>query len=300
MATSQKSRHRRPSRSSDRSPRLVEPVLDPSWQSPYTPTPVERQNNVAAVRRFAWRQRLPWTVVAVLVVVSLASLSVVSLWFAALALVCALVYAGDVRRTFVSNERRSRNLADLVMAHFNTGGSRVEHERLATLAGRLTATFGVDNVEVKIVEDSTYNAALVPRGETLCLLVTSALMSDFELIELEGVIAHCFARHRLGLLARECAASVTRSRESRQRELAGEGSTFRADEVAAATIRYPLGLAGALRKCAQQTVTPDSFFASPDFGRWRWVFFNQRSDYPETDMTSLDDPELRARALEEW
>lgn len=238
--------------------------------------------------------------VVALLVAGLVALSTVSLWFVAVALVCALAYAGDLRRTIASNDRRARNLADTVMAHFKTGGSRIDHERLITLVGRLTATFGVDSVDVRIVEDSTYNAALVPQGESLCLLVTTAIMSDFELIELEGVIAHCFARHRLGLLARECAASIARSSEPKQRELAGEGSTFRADEVAAATIRYPLGLAGALRKCARQTVAPDSFFASTDYGRWRWVFFNQRSDHPETDITSLDDPELRARALEEW
>lgn len=300
MATSQKSRHRRPSRSSDRSPRHVEPVLDPSWQSPYTPTTEERQNNLASVRRYAWRQRTPWTIVATVVVVALGALSTFAIWFAALAVVCALAYAIDLRRAVASSDRRARTLGDVVLAQFSTGGSRIDHERLDTLVGRLTATFGVEDVETRIVEDATYNAALVPQGESLCLLVTTAIMNDFELIELEGVIAHCFARQRLGLVARECAASLVKSSEQKRRELAGVGASFRADQVAAATIRYPLGLAGALRKCARQVASGDSFFASANYGRWRWVFFNQRSDSPETDLTSLDDPELRARALEEW
>ena len=32
------------------------------------------------------------------------------------------------------------------------------------------------------------------------------MMRDFELIELEGVVAHCLARQRLGLLERESLA----------------------------------------------------------------------------------------------
>jgi len=61
---------------------------------------------------------------------------------------------------------------------------------------RLSATFGVDNVSALIVEESGYNAALVPSGAKYSLFVTNALMSDFELIELEGVVAHCLARER--------------------------------------------------------------------------------------------------------
>ena len=55
----------------------------------------------------------------------------------------------------------------------------------------------------------------------------------------------------------------------------GTGEAYRADEVAAASIRYPLGLAGALRKCARQELARNSFFASPTYAQWRWIFFNQ-------------------------
>ncbi len=151
-----------------------------------------------------------------------------------------------------------------------------------------------------IVADPTYNAALVPDGSKFSLFVTSALMQDFELIELEGVVAHCLARQRLGLLERESLASVLTMGDEARAALAGSGQTYRADEVAAASIRYPLGLAGALRRCARQPVVSDSFFASSTYVNWRWVFFDCRSDRAQSDLSDLDDVELRARALEEW
>ena len=86
---------------------------------------------------------------------------------------------------------------------FKAGGTSVDRQRLVTVLDRLTATFGVDGVSAFIVEESGYNAALVPNGTALSMFVTSAMMRDFELIEIEGVVAHCLARHRLGLLSRE-------------------------------------------------------------------------------------------------
>jgi hypothetical protein len=125
-------------------------------------------------------------------------------------------------------------------------------------------------------------------------------MQDFALIELEGVVAHCLARQRLGLIERESLAAVSSLSDDVRQNLAGKGQAYRADEVAAASIRYPLGLAGALRKCAGQSVHSDSFFVSPTYAQWRWVFFDQWSDRLESDLGDLDDAELRARALEEW
>jgi hypothetical protein len=150
------------------------------------------------------------------------------------------------------------------------------------------------------VSDSGYNAALVPNGTGLSFFVTDALMADFELIELEGVVAHCLARHRLGLLARESVAAVATSNDEARRVLAGAGTAYRADEVAAAAIRYPLGLAGALHKCARQVLANDSFFASSTYAQWRWIWFDIWSDAKTSDLSNLDDVELRALALEEW
>ena len=73
----------------------------------------------------------------------------------------------------------------------------------------------------------------------------------------------------------------------------------RGDEVAAAAIRYPPGLAGALRKCAGENLSSTSFFAGTTYAQWRWIWFNIWSDR-EHDLSDLDDVELRARALEEW
>jgi hypothetical protein len=164
----------------------------------------------------------------------------------------------------------------------------------------LAATFGVDHVSAFIVSEQGYNATLVPDGDKYSLFVTSALMQDFELIELEGVVAHCLARQRLGLLERESVAAVSTISDEARQNLAGRGQAYRADEVAAASIRYPLGLAGALRKCARQEIASDSFFASSTYAEWRWVFFDQWSDRRVSDLGDLDDAELRARALEEW
>jgi len=62
----------------------------------------------------------------------------------------------------------------------------------------------------------------------------------------------------------------------------------------------PLGIAGALHRCARQVLASDSFFASPTYAQWRWIWFDIWSDQKGTDLSNLDDPELRALALEEW
>jgi hypothetical protein len=98
---------------------------------------------------------------------------------------------------------------------------------------------------------------------------------------------------------RESVAAVAVSNEESRRTLAGAGLAYRADEVAAAAIRYPPGLAGALRKCANEQVSSTSFFAGTTYAQWRWVWFNMWSGRP-SDLSDLDDVELRARALEEW
>jgi Zn-dependent protease with chaperone function len=221
-------------------------------------------------------------------------------WLPAVGVILALVYAWDLRRVVATYAQRGQTLGAKFLAQFTPGGDAVERSRLVTVLDRLAATFGVDNVSAFIIRDPGYNAVLVPDGAKFSLFVTSSLMQDFELIELEGVVAHCLARQRLGLLDRESLAAVTTMSDDARRSLAGGGMAYRADEVAAASIRYPLGLAGALRKCARQQLAADSFFSTPTYAQWRWVFFNQWSDQRERDLGDLDDVELRARALEEW
>lgn len=300
MATKQRPRSRRPHVSRDLGPRYVAPVLDPNWHNPYTPSMAERHENERALRRFAFRRRLPQTILVGVVALALIVGVVVVPWLPVVGVVVALVYAWDLRRVVATYAERGRTLGATFLAQFAPGGDAVERSRLVTVLDRLAATFGVDNVSAFIIRDAGYNAALVPDGAKFSLFVTSALMQDFELIELEGVVAHCLARQRLGLLDRESLAAVASLSDDARRSLAVSGMAYRADEVAAASIRYPLGLAGALRRCARQQLAADSFFTTPTYAQWRWVFFNQWSDQGERDLGDLDDVELRARALEEW
>jgi Zn-dependent protease with chaperone function len=299
MATKQRSRVRRPS-NRDRAQRYVEPVLDPDWQNPYAPSAQERQANLRAVRTFALRRTLAQSIVVGVVVLALLVGVVAMAWLPIVGLAVALGYFFFLRRSLARFATRGDALASAVLSVFKPGGTAKDRQRLTTVLDRLSATFGVDGVSAFIIEDPDYNAALVPNGAALSLFVTSAMMSDFDLIEIEGVVAHCLARHRLGLLNREAAASMITMSDEARRELAGAGNAYRADEVAAAAIRYPQGLAEALRKCSRHVASPSSFFSSAAFAQWRWIWFDVRSDRRASDMGDLDDVELRARALDEW
>jgi len=299
MATKQRSRSRRSNSSRDRGPRYVAPVLDPNWQSPYSPTNAEKHANQKVVRSFARRKKLPESIGVAIVVVALIAGFFVVPWLPLVGIAIALLYGWDLRRALVRYEARGLTLGNLVVDQFKSGGTEMDRLRLTTVMDRLAATFGVDAVNTFIVSDPGYNAALVPSGTGLSFFVTDALMRDFELIELEGVVAHCLARHRLGLLLRESVAAVAVTNVESRRTLAGQGLAYRADEVAAAAIRYPPGLAGALRKCASQQLSSTSFFAGATYAQWRWIWFDIWSGRA-SDLGDLDDVELRARALEEW
>ena len=300
MATKQRSRTRRPHASRDRAPQYVAPVLDPAWQNPYAPSLAERHDHLRAVRQFAIRRSLPQTIAVAVVVLALIVGVVVVPWLPAVGVVIAGLYAWALHRTLSKYHERGQGMGAAMLEALQPGGDATDRLRLVTVLDRLAATFGVDNVSAFIVHDQTYNAALVPDGVKYSIFVTSALMADFELIELEGVVAHCLARQRLGLLERQSLASISKLNDDVRGSLAGAGEAYRADEVAAASIRYPLGLAGALRKCARQEVARTSFFASPTYDQWRWIFFDQHSDRAHSELGDLDDVELRARALEEW
>jgi hypothetical protein len=243
---------------------------------------------------------MPQSVVIAVVVGGLIGGVAFVAWLPALGVAIALGYAWELRRALTRAERQGRTLGASLAARFAAGGDAKDQERLTTVLDRLSATFGASNVRAVIVSEPGYNAALVPGGPRETFVVTDALMRDFELIELEGVVAHCLARQRLGLLMRESLACVSGAGDDARRELAGVGATYRADEVAAAAIRYPLGLAGALRRCAAQDLPTDSYFASPDYDDQRWIWFDVHRDRATPDLLDLDDVTLRARALEEW
>ena len=246
------------------------------------------------------RKKLPQTIIVALVVAALLVGAVSTVWLAIVAVAVAALYVWDLRRSLAHYENRGLGIAQLMTDAFRASGTPRDQQRLVTVLDRLSATFGVNSVNAVIVEDPGYNAALVPSPQGYSLFVTDALMRDFELIELEGVVAHCLARQRLGLLARESVSCLGTMSDASRRILAGPGTTYRADEVAAATIRYPLGIAGALHKCSGQMIPPSSFLSTPRYAQWRWIWFDVRSDRREIDITDLDDAELRALALQEW
>jgi hypothetical protein len=271
--------------------RYVAPVLDPTWQNPYAPTSAEKHLNHRTVRTFALKRMIPQMIIVTAVVITLLILGVVSLWLALAGVAIGVFYAWDLRRGIVRYENRGRTLGGLVLESFAVGGTSSDFQRLTTVLDRLAATFGVDNATPYIIEDPIYNAALVPSGHGFSLFVTDALMRDYDLIELEGVVAHCLARHRLGLLTRESLASVITMNDEARRALAGSGWAYRADEVAAAAIRYPLGIAGALRRCEGQEGITSAFFNGESYAQWRWVWFNVWSDRSSSELSDLDDVE---------
>ncbi len=275
-------------------------MLDPSWVSPYAPTTAERHRHAVVMRSYALRRRLVATVAAGAAVAALVVLAVaLSPWLWLAAVLVGALYAIDLRRVVAGYATRAQGAAEALLARFARDEDPIARERLVTLVDRLSATFGVEAVRAEVVSDGGYNAALVPGPGGYVMVATSALVQDFALIEMEGVVAHCLARERIGVLERECVAALDLTGEA-ARALAGPGETFRADEVAAATIRYPLGIADALRRCRAQSVPAGSFFLDEAFDGWRWVFFNPWSDRREGVPSDLDDPEVRARALEEW
>jgi hypothetical protein len=300
MATQQRSRSRRTTSSRHNGPRHVEAVLDPNWQNPYAPSAGERESHHHALRSFALRRKRPQIILVSVLVVALLVSTLASPWLAILAVIVAIAAVLDVRRSMNTFERRGSNLGAEMLTAFEVGGTPKDRQRLITVLDRLTATFGVDAVSAFIIDDAGYNAALAPNGSSFSFFVTSSLMRDFELIELEGVVAHCLARQRLGILGRESASAMSNATTESRRALAGPGLTYRADEVAAAAIRYPLGLSGALRKCARQVIPSTSFFSSATYDQWRFIWFDVWSDRATADLADLDDVELRALALEEW
>ena len=296
-------RRRQPQRRSTRRPSgpvYVAPVLDPSWKSPYDAPSSERDTREGALQRVAMRKVV---VVALVAAGAGALLSFFAHWTAGIAAVMSGVAYGVV--TLRSRQRqvsRQLGLAAALITRFDVGGTPQDRLRLATIAERLSASFGLDDVSCMVVRDEVPNAALVSDRRGYSLVMTSGMTSTFDLIELEGVVAHCMARQRLGYLGLTSALATTPDDASTRRIFARECPDFalRADEVGAATIRYPVGLAAALRRCASAPVHSPSYFASEDFARERYVWFDPYIDQQQGDEGNRNLASVRAGALEEW
>ncbi len=299
MATKNHNRSKRHS-GRERGPRYVAPVLDPNWHSPYAPSAHERHANERTAIKYAIKKRTPQTIAVGVVVLGLLVGIMATPLLALAAVAVAGLYAFDLRKVEHRVAQRAGSLGSVMLGHFKAGGTTKDRLRLVTVLERLTATFGVDNVSAFIVEDAGYNACLVPNGENFSIFITSSMMKDFELIEIEAVVAHLLARVRMGLGLRQGLSAVEELSAEARATLAGIGSSYRADEVAAAAIRYPLGLAAALERCARHRHVKESFAHTSFYDQTRWVFFDVHADRSEPDFADSDDVSLRALALKEW
>ena len=296
-----KQQQRRRSNQRHRGPRHVEPVLDPTWRSAYAPSADERETNsniTLGVQRNLAIGAVATVILAVALVLGVGLAFYVALILPVLYIAVAAMLYQAVRRRATTADA----LAGSLVADFPVGGTKTDRVRLSTIVERLSATFGLGAINCFVVEEAVPNATLLRDQDNYTLIVTTGLMHEVELIELEGVVAHCMARQRLGYIAVPsllAAANLSKSARSRY-ETRIRGWAFRADEVAAATIRYPLGLQRALERTASTVPGATSYFASEAYAKARWIWFDQHIDGKELALGDLDQASARAQALEEW
>ncbi len=301
MSAAKQHQQRRRSNQRHRGPRHVEPVLDPTWRSAYAPSAEERETNSNIT--LGLQRNLIVGVVASIFLALVLSLGLgVSFILALLVPVLYLAAAGALFQSIRRRATTADALAGSLVAVFPVGGTKTDRVRLSTIVERLSATFGLGAINCFVVEEDVPNATLLRDQDNYTLIVTTGLMHEVELIELEGVVAHCMARQRLGYIAVPsllAAATISKSARSRY-EARIRGWAFRADEVAAATIRYPLGLQRALERTASTIPASTSYFASEAYAKARWIWFDQHIDGKELALGDLDQASTRAQALEEW
>lgn len=182
--------------------------------------------------------------------------------------------------------------------------------RVDALLDSLSASFGVGLPELALLDESVPNASIVARRGSTTVILTTGLLSALSVVELEGVLGHLLARERLGSVARATTGAgiavllgpIGRVGSVSHR-LIGEGGLFRADEIAAVTVRYPTGLAGALSvMVASPLPVAGSFFASRTYETLRWLFVDPSIAHraAEDDFDDVDATGVRRAALLEW
>ncbi len=176
--------------------------------------------------------------------------------------------------------------------------------RVENLLSGLCATFGVPDPPLFLVEEDRVNLAMVATPTGSVMVVTRGLLERLDLMELEGVLAHGLAHLRLDDVRRGTLAANLPSlfgSDAARHRLAGRGRLLRADEVAAAAIRYPPGILSVLERCRDDAPPADgSLFRTDAFARTRWLWFDPLPGEHGTPEGELDAPVVRAQALAEW
>jgi Zn-dependent protease with chaperone function len=193
------------------------------------------------------------------------------------------------------------NVERLLGAHRVPEGSQ---PRVENLVAGLCATFGVAHPPLFVLEDARINLAVVATTNGMAMVATTGLIERLDLIELEGVLAHGLAHLRLDDVRRGTLAATLPSvlgNDTVRHRLAGRGRLLRADEVAAVSVRFPVGIAAVLDRCiAEPPPSPGSYFAGEHFARTRWLWFDPLPGDPDNDIGELDAPAVRAQVLAEW
>ena len=252
------------------SARVAEPISAPSPSAaepgPTAAFEVERQRN----RRWHLRISLLWAILSGVVVGGV--LCVLSIPIGLIAgLVLGLALFGVLWRV------APKRVAVAVKARRIDSG---QLPRVDALLGGLSVTMGVTTPLISLLDDPVPNAAIISVGGAPTVVLTTGLLEVMTVVQLEGVLGHLLAHERLDAVDRGTAGAgmalllgpLGRS-EPRARRLIGRDRLFQADGVAALAVRYPPGLAGALKIMEQaSSPAPGSFFASATYGTLRWLF----------------------------
>jgi len=182
--------------------------------------------------------------------------------------------------------------------------------RLSNVVHGLCATFGVPLPALFVIDDPVANACALGRTPADgVLVVTTGLLSQLDLVQIEGAVAHELAhikRHdtavaERALLVLSPVAAVT-GNDRFLHAVLGAGREYRADELAAARVRYPPGLLGALATFERgPEPAPGSCFVGRRWITTRWIWIDpmvhQRG---ETPVGEIDATAVRMAALAEW
>ena len=181
--------------------------------------------------------------------------------------------------------------------------------RVDAIISGLCASMGVETPRLAVLDDPIPNGCAYTSKMGPTVVFTSGLIHTMSVLELEAVFAHLLAHVRSGSVSRGTAGAgmslllgpIGRRGATSHRWI-GEGSLYRADELAVSTTRYPVSLAAALAKMEQGPLAgPASFFASRQYDTIRWLFVDPsvarraRSE----EIANLDATSLRRQVLEE-